>query len=83
MSFTPVPPSLADIGWILFGEYWRKSLANALEVTEDQVIGWLSDPSGMPVDLEARIEKVGQTRVEEIRFMLGHMLSTGLDRSSE
>jgi hypothetical protein len=83
MSLPQIPPSLADMGLILFGDVWRESLANALEVTEDQIIAWLEDPAGMPVNLEARIERIGKARIEEIRFILEHMAENGLDRSGQ
>jgi len=83
MSMHLIPPSLADIGKTLFGEDWREPLANSLEVTEDQIIAWLEDPASIPTDLEARVERIGRTRIEEISFLLGQMANTGLDRSSE
>ena len=67
----------------MFGQDWRQPLANSLEETENQIIAWLAVPASMPTDLEARIEKIGRTRIEEISFMLGQMANTGLDRSSE
>jgi len=81
MSMHLIPPALADIGRTLFGENWRTPLANSLEVTEDQITAWLQDPASMPTDLEARFEKIGRTRIEDISFMLGQMANTGLDRS--
>ena len=83
MSMHLIPPSLADIGPALFGGDWREPLANFLEVTENQIIAWVADPASMPTDLEARIEKIGRTRIEEISFMLGQMANTGLDRGSK
>jgi hypothetical protein len=83
MGMHLIPPSLADIGQALFGQDWREPLANSLEATEDQIIAWLKDPASMPTDLEARVDKIGRTRMEEITFMLGQMVNTGLDRSSE
>jgi hypothetical protein len=83
MSMHLIPPSLADIGLTLFGPDWREPLANSLEVTEDQIIAWLEDDADIPTDLEARVEKIGRRRIEQISFMLGQMANTGLDRGSK
>jgi hypothetical protein len=58
-------------------------LGNSLEVTEHQITVWLKDLASMPIDLEARVEKIGRTRIEDISFMLGQVANTGLNRSSK
>ena len=71
-------PSLEDLGHVLWGVHWKEALAKALEVSADEVNGWMSDPSTRPGDLQSTIEKLGVVRLEEIGLMLVQMKEADL-----
>jgi hypothetical protein len=78
MSRQDGPPTLGDIGHVLWGQGWREALAKALDVTPQDVTTWESDPAGRPDDLERLMENLGVVRLEEIGLMLVQMKETGL-----
>ncbi len=71
-------PTLEDLGHVLWGTHWREALAKALEVTPQEVDGWVSDPSTRPADLQNTIENLGVVRLEEIGLILVQMKEGGL-----
>jgi len=78
---TLIPPTLEDIGFVLFGSSWKEPLANELNVNLEDVEAWVVDPSAIPANIEVGITQIGQIRIQEIQFMLQHMGETRLDRS--
>ena len=75
-----IPPSLTNMGVVLFGPIWEQPLAYALNVTEDEVRKWGRAPASIPAGLETELHKIGQIRMMEIHIMLGQMKETGLAR---
>jgi hypothetical protein len=71
-------PTLEDLGHVLWGPYWREALAQALEVTREEVDAWVTDPSARPADLQCTLENLGVVRLEEIGLMLVQMKESGL-----
>ena len=72
------PPTLSDVGHVLWGANWREALAEALDATKEEVTGWETDPSGRPEDLQRTLENLGVVRLEEIGLMLVQMKENGL-----
>ncbi|HET7085880.1 MAG TPA: hypothetical protein VFI23_13975 [Rhizomicrobium sp.] len=72
------PPSLKDMGHVLWGPHWREALAQALDVTKEDVENWEADPASRPADLQRTIENLGVVRLEEIGLMLVQMKENGL-----
>ena len=73
-----MPPSLEDIGYALFGEGWHRCLAEALDVTEDDILAWETEVARRPADLQKRLENLGLARIGEIEVMLAQMKGAGL-----
>ena len=71
-------PTLEDVGHVLWGPHWREALAEALEVTGEEVQAWEADPGSRPADLQSTMENLGVVRLEEIGLMLVQMKDWGL-----
>ncbi len=81
MTMTLIPPTLEHMGVTLFGPEWREPLASALGVDLEVVFAWDEDPTTIPANLEDGLKMIGEVRLKEIKFMLGQMAETRLDRS--
>lgn len=79
MSRQSDSPTLEDVGHVLWGPHWREALAEALEVTREEVQAWEADPGSRPADLQSMLENLGVVRLEEIGLMLVQMKDWGLD----
>jgi hypothetical protein len=71
-------PTLEELGHVLWGAHWREALAQALEITGEEVNGWVTDPSTRPADLQNTMENLGVVRLEEIGLMLVQMKESGI-----
>ncbi len=81
MTMDTDPPTLGDIGHVLWGARWREALAQALGTTIEEVTAWENDPTSRPADLQRRIENLGVVRLEEIGLMLVQMKDNGLSEA--
>lgn len=81
MGVTLMPVTLADLGETLWGPRWVVPMAEALKVTEEQVVKWDAQPETIPAALEDRIAATGTIRLQEIRMVLAQLDMTGLDRT--
>ena len=73
--------SLADIGQQLWGARWAQPMAEALGVSERDVVRWDANPETMPADLEAEINLVAAARSQQIQAAMARLDLTGLRRS--
>jgi len=78
MTSDTMPPTLEDMGHVLWGSDWREALAKGLSVSKGEVAAWESDPDSRPSDLERMIEDLGMVRLEEIGLLLVQMKELGL-----
>jgi hypothetical protein len=78
MTSDTMPPTLDDMGHVLWGPHWREALAKGLNLTEEEVAAWESDPDSRPADLARMIEDLGMVRLEEIGLLLVQMKELGL-----
>ena len=78
MTMDTDPPTLGDIGHVLWGPQWREALAQELGTSKEEVTAWEKDPTSRPADLQRTIENLGVVRLEEIGLMLVQMKETGL-----
>ena len=81
MKFTPTAPSLADMGWALWGPTWADALSESFEVAKDQIATWETDPTSRPTDLEAMLDDLCEVRIQEIQLMQAQLKETGLGRA--
>lgn len=77
---TMPPPSLEDIGKILWGHGWEIEMAIALGVHIDVLRGWVEDPTKIPQEIEVKLSKVADGRTEEIELAQGMMFARGINR---
>jgi hypothetical protein len=80
MSYHPIPPSLADVCYALWGSSWEKHLADVLGVSIDQVQSWDQDPATIPAVLDKKLYEIGHMRLEQIMTMLRQLGATHLSR---
>jgi hypothetical protein len=78
-----IPPTLDDIGHILWGANWREYLANILEVTKDDIAAWETEPSTRPAELVDALREIGNVRIQEIALIMSHLKITGLRTGPE
>ena len=78
MPLELIPPTLDDMGYTLFGANWRAHFAEALDVTEDDILIWETEPEKRPADLQDKTENLGLARISEIQVMLTQMKAKGL-----
>jgi transposase InsO family protein len=83
MTMDTDPPTLGDIGHVLWGANWRELLAEALGATKEEVTGWETTPASRPEDLQRTLENLGVVRLEEIGLMLVQMKENGLSDGSK
>lgn len=81
MSFHLEPPSLADMGWVLWGATWAESLSEALGVTVSEIAAWETDPASRPADFDTTLDNLCDIRIQEIQLVQGHLNQTGLGKS--
>jgi hypothetical protein len=80
MSYHPIPPSLAEVCYALWGSSWEKHLADVLDVPIDQVQSWDQNPSTIPAVLDKKLYEIGHQRLEQIMIMLRQLGATRLCR---
>jgi hypothetical protein len=76
-----IPPTLADIGWALWGSAWAEALAETMDVTLEDVARWENDPESRPAHLEAELNTMCDVYVKEIYFVQSRLKQTGLARA--
>lgn len=76
-----IPPSLTDMGFVLFGSAWEEPMAVSLEVADEDIQAWVADPTKIPSDMEDKLQALASTRIEEIQFFKRQLTETGLSRS--
>jgi hypothetical protein len=77
------PPSLEDIGFMLWGSTWEPMMAAALEVSNEKIQGWIEDPTTIPGDLEQKLSYIAKARSEEVELAQAMLFQQGLNRSRE
>lgn len=77
---TMPPPTLEDIGEILWGHGWEFEMAIALGVHIDVLRGWVEDPTTIPQELEVQLSKIADARTEEIELGQAMMFARGINR---
>ena len=80
MTMELIPPTLDEMGHVLWGVNWRDYLAEALEATVDEIRAWESDRAKRPADLQKQIDHLCVTRIQEIEIMRALLEKTGLRR---
>jgi hypothetical protein len=69
-----------DIGLVFFGFEWKGPMASVLGVDGVQIDDWISDPASLPPEIEAKLEKVGMDRIEEIQAFLFLLSQAGVSK---
>lgn len=77
---TMPPPTLEDIGELLWGNTWEFYMASALGVHIDVLRGWVEDPTKIPQELELKLSKIADTRTEDIQLVQSMLFERGLNR---
>lgn len=77
---TMPPPTLEDIGELLWGNTWEFYMASALGISIDKLRGWVGDPSTIPAELEYKLSKIADERTHDIELAQSMMFERGLKR---
>lgn len=76
-----IPPTLEDMGFILWGADRRTPIATSLELTDEELAGWEDDPVSIPEGNEARLVELCVIRSREIGKMHDRLKAAGLRRA--
>jgi len=82
MSASLKAPSLADIGYKLWGPRWAEPMAAALQITDKEVIEWDAKPEKIRPHLEDQLKAIAANRVKEIHRLVAQLDATGLKRGT-
>lgn len=77
---TMPPPTLEDIGELLWGNTWEFYMASALNVSIDKLRGWVEDPTTIPQELEYKLSRIADDRTHDIELAQSMMFERGLRR---
>jgi hypothetical protein len=77
------PPTLEDIGWMLWGPTWEPMMAVALEVSNEKLQTWIEDPTLIPLGIEQKLSYVAKARTEEIDLAQAMLFQRGISRKPE
>jgi hypothetical protein len=73
-----LPPTLAEIGYRLWGARWMEPMAAALAVSEREIVQWDAKPAMMPPNVEERIRIAAEMRLHEIEDVIARLDDTGV-----
>jgi hypothetical protein len=80
MSRSFAGPSIAEIGQTIWGPHWAEPMAEALHVSEPELVAWDAKPETIPTGFEDRIHAAGVVRIQEIQRLLAQLEAIGLRR---
>lgn len=76
-----IPPTVADMGFVLWGPTWAHALSEALCVTLADIAAWETDPTRRPADLQEQLDNFCEVRMQEIDLLRTLMGEVGLGRA--
>jgi hypothetical protein len=85
MALTSIPippPTLEDIGHMLWGPLWEPCMAAALNVTNDRLQSWIEDPTAIPSEIEKQLVDIAVVRIEEIELAQAMVIERGINREA-
>lgn len=72
------PPTLAEIGHVLWGSHWAEPLAHTLKLTKQEVIALDANPDKLPPDMVEHLVILCRVRIQEIGAILERLKSTAM-----
>jgi hypothetical protein len=76
-----IPPTLEDMGFVLWGADWRDPMAVSFNVTDDELQAWENNPPSIPAGAEARLLELCVIRSQEIGMIHDLLQAAGLRKT--
>jgi hypothetical protein len=73
-----LPPTLAEIGHVLWGANWAEPLAHTLKLTKEEVIALDANPDKIPPGMAEHLVVLCRVRIQEIGAIFGRLKSTAM-----
>jgi hypothetical protein len=81
MTMALIPPTLGDVGLILWGEAWGDPMAVSLNLSDEEQKACEDDPDNIPAGTEARLLKLCVIPSQEIGMIHDVPHAAGLRRT--
>jgi hypothetical protein len=78
-----IPPTLEDVGFMLWGADWREPMAISLNLSDDELKACEDDPDNIPTGTEMRLLELCVIRSQEIGMIHDLLQAAGLRRTLE
>jgi hypothetical protein len=73
-----IPPTLAEVGQVLWGASWADALAHSLKLTKEEVIALDVHPDKIPLALTDYLIVLSRLRMQQIGAMLEQLKTTAV-----